>query len=201
MTNINIDNETRTELHRIFGEHCSKDGEEIAQAIAQLAFEEWIGWLSGTVRHTSITDQSIDRVINIFSNLMPNKEPDVNFLYNYLSIPYGRARYISQVALERQLRDWNDMALKQLIKVLELKKTEVEAMKDDRERNINYVRMQLNKRSMRLLISAIDQMPENKKPIDTFKLIASPLHETKTFELKAANVNDVLESVKRLNFV
>jgi len=115
---LNLSAKNKSEIERIFYGKTTKKPDEIAESIAQFAFDEWMEWLSNSERPVSLTEQSINRVIKIFSNVMPDAEPDVDFLYNKFNIPFGKARYIIQVVSERQLRELNDRSWKQLITAL-----------------------------------------------------------------------------------
>jgi hypothetical protein len=195
MLKINLNEKNKNELERIFEGQTTQTIDFVAESVAQLAFDEWMGWLSSSERYSSLTDQSIERTIGLFIRLMPDKEPDINFLYNRLSIPYGRAKYIIQVISERQLRGWNQRALEQLKDALESNLAEVRAM-SPQEKKTSYIKFQITKRSSNILINCIDQMPSNKKPIEAFKLVQSPLKETRIFELLAYYLEDVFEAIK-----
>ena len=107
--------EDREFLQRVF---VGQKIDLIAGQLAQLALKEWLDWLKGARRYGGETDQSIERVISIFTHVFPEAEPDVGFLYNKFNIPYGRARYIVQAIVNRQLSGLNARALQRLVNVL-----------------------------------------------------------------------------------
>ena len=148
MISIELDDENRIEIQRIFQGHSDQSIDDIAMVVAQLAFDEWMGWLSGAIRYTSVTNQDIERIACLYTHLTPDKEPDINFLYNRCSIPYGRARYITQVILERQIRELNIRAQKQLLEGLEKAKEYVE----EKGYGIPKVEIRINRRSGRVLL-------------------------------------------------
>lgn len=198
MINIELSPESKAALKKIFKGQSGFAEEELAKIVANLAFDEWMGWISGQNRYSSLTEQSVERITDIFSEIMPGREPDINFLYNVLNIPYGKARYIVQVIAERQLSELNKIAIELLISLLSAKSSEVSAMSPS-ERKTKYVNFEIsNKRASRILIMAIDTLPPGKKPIDGLKVAPSPLKDTKFFELKASYVDDVLNAVKQM---
>lgn len=184
----------RSEIERIFP---SQSADEVANNVAQLAFEEWLGWLSGNIRYASLTDQSIERVINLFTRLMPEKEPDVGFLYNQFSIPYGRARYICQVIIDRQLRELNKRAREQLIQTLEAEKAKCNKMHPEERKTLLEVRIEIDRRAEKILITCIDQMPAGKKPVESFQRVSLPFPNTRIYKLSPKDLDDVLEAVKQ----
>lgn len=189
--NIELSSKDRLELERIFQDRDNI--EEVAQIVAQIAFEEFLGWLSGSVRYTSLTDQSIDRVVNLFIKLMPDREPDVNFLYNKFNIPYGRARYIVQVISELQLREWNQLAREQLIEALQ---ASIDEVKEKNPKTITEVKIQVSRRSGKILTYVIEQMFAEKQVV-TFKQIKSPLPELVVYTFSPKDIESVFESVKK----
>ncbi len=175
---------------------------EAARIIAELAFEEWAGWLTGKKRHTSLTDQSIDRVINIFLNAMPEgTEPDINFLYNNFNMPYGRAAYIKRVIEDRQQHVWNTVAKKELVERLKDKIEEYNGM-SRKERGLHpWMQLDVSCRAGKLLISAIERMPDkDDELVNNFKRVTILLTNIYAFKLPSRYLDSILEAVGALPF-
>ncbi len=64
--------------------------------LKNLAFEEWVNWLIGSYRPTSIGENSSDRIFKIYTNIKGDI-PAIEELVNYFNIPAGRAKYIISV--------------------------------------------------------------------------------------------------------
>jgi hypothetical protein len=182
-------------LQRIF-DRFDVNTDEVAAQIAQIAFDEWVDWMSGERRFSSDTDQSIDRVINIYAQVMPSIEPEVGVLYNRFNIPYGRARYIIQAITNRQLRSLNQQAQERLVATLQAELNELNRMNPNDRKLLQEVRFVVDPRAEKLLMSIIDQMPLEKRPISSFKRLPTFLPTTREYSLPPRDIEPVLEAVR-----
>ena len=87
----------RRTIKRLMGrEATDAQIEKAAQTSMRLAFEEWIDWIRGTYRPLSISENSVDRVLKIYAEVIGDC-PDVNDLVELFNIPVGRARYLVSI--------------------------------------------------------------------------------------------------------
>jgi len=94
------------------------DGESSSDLLAQfskIAFMEFYNWVSGAKRYRSITEQYIDWVEQLYTQILPQDEaPSITRIYNSLNIPYGQATYIARVLSAKTLVHWRDIAKREL---------------------------------------------------------------------------------------
>lgn len=84
----------RRVIRRLIGYEAPEEQiEEAAEILRRLAFEEWIDWIRGIYRPTSISENASDRVLKIYAEVM-NDFPDVEDLVQLFNMPVGRARYL-----------------------------------------------------------------------------------------------------------
>jgi len=120
---------------------------------------------------------------------MPNTDPEVDFLYNKLSIPYGRARYIVQVISERQLRELNERSLDQL--KIALKKAIAEGT------GKSEAKIQITPRAGKILGFVIKQLQESTGHRYVFEQKSSPLPGINTYILSPQEVTPILDAVMK----
>lgn len=180
-------------LQRVF---VGQNIDLIAGQLAQLALKEWLDWLRGARRYGSETDQSIERVISIFTHIFPEAEPDVGFLYNKFNIPYGRARYIVQAIVNRQLSSLNARALQRLVRVLEAEMAELQKMEAADRRILEEVRFIVDPRAEKLLTIILDQMPLEVRPVSSFRRQPTYLPNTREFSISPRDLENVINAVK-----
>ena len=101
----------RRTVKRLMG-HGATDAEieEAVQAIMRLAFEEWIDWISGAYRPLSISENTADRVLRIYAEVIGDF-PDIGGLVEVFNMPVGRARYLVSV-----LKYGNQPAFKRMVR-------------------------------------------------------------------------------------
>jgi predicted transcriptional regulator len=115
---LEVDPAAAQTIASAFGLTDSAKIDNALEKLAQLALSEWINWLSGTKRFLSLTEQTIERVAQIYERLLDNQQPKVSQLYNQLNLPHGQANYISRVLNERTLSTWRKQGLLELKKAL-----------------------------------------------------------------------------------
>lgn len=100
-------------LTRLF--HTTKDEELLVKVekLREYAFEEWLNWISGTYRPTTLTEQTIDRVLIIYSKLI-DEVPKMEDIIRGFNLPVGRARYIASSLKYTNNLEFVDKLLKEL---------------------------------------------------------------------------------------
>jgi hypothetical protein len=190
---ICLNTEDQRFLQRLFSQ---ENIDTIAKQLTQLALEEWLDWLKGVRRYGSETEQTIERVINIYGQILPEEEPDVGFLYNKFNIPYGRARYIIQAIVNRQLSSLNARALQRLIVVLEAEFAELQKMDQTDRKILQEIRFFVDPRAEKLLTTILDHMPLNIRPVSSFRRQPTFLPNTREYSISPRDLENVLKAVK-----
>lgn len=104
------------------------------ERFAALAFRLFYDWITGAKRYRSLTEQYIEWVANIYTELLPPEEsPNVFRLYNKFNIPHGQATYICRVLNERALAHWRERAVAELRIALEEKREKAQGFVDKAE--------------------------------------------------------------------
>jgi hypothetical protein len=113
---VSIPDETKSGLTRAFGPFKTKKEEQDAiLRFANLAVSALSDWLTGNKRYRSLTEQYIDWVEQVYTDLLPQEEaPSTERIYNSLNMPYGQAAYISRVLASKTLVHWRTIAAKEL---------------------------------------------------------------------------------------
>jgi hypothetical protein len=194
---INLSAADRILLERIFN---SSDGNHVANSIAQSAFDEWMSWLSARRRYTSIMDQTIDRVIDIYAHAMPDVEPEVGFLYNKFNIPYGSSRYIVQAIVNRQLSDLNVRALKRLLIALEERVEYLNKLSDAERKVLQEIQIVIDPRAEKMLTTIIELLPIKDRPVSTFRRLPTALPNTREYTMSPRDLKPVYEAVKNFRY-
>ncbi len=111
----------KQELELAFGPFKDKQDEQDAMSrFSNLAVTALLDWLSVKKRYRSLTDQYIDWVEQIYTDLLPQEEaPSTERIYNSLNMPYGQASYIARVLSSKTLVHWRTIAKKELLDVLQ----------------------------------------------------------------------------------
>lgn len=190
---ITLDSDHQRIIQRVFG---NQDVEEIAAQLAQLAFEEWLDWIEGSRRYSSDTDQSIDRVISIYGEVMPEMEPEISFLYNRFNIPYGRSKYIVQAIVNRQLHSLNSKARERLLRTLGAELDEYQRMDPDDRKVLQEIRFVIDLREEKLLTTILEQMPLSMRPVASFKRQPTYLPNTREYSLAPRDLENVVKAVR-----
>lgn len=60
------------------------------------AFEEWVRWMEGSSRPTSISELETSRAYELYERLFLDEMPSADHLGGLLVLPMGRARYLMQ---------------------------------------------------------------------------------------------------------
>jgi len=190
---VTLNSKQQDTIQRVFGE---KNTDQIATHLSQLAIEEWLDWIEGRRRYGSDTDQSIDRVIDIYTEVMPDIEPDISFLYNRFSIPYGRSKYIVQAIVNRQLHSLNSRAKERLLQTLEVEWKDFQSMDQDEKKVLQEIRFVVDLREEKLLTTIIEQMPLFERPVASFKRQPTFLPNTREYSLAPRDFENVLKAVR-----
>lgn len=190
---VTLNSDHQRIIKRVFGDQNIKD---TAAELAQLAIEEWLDWIDGSRRYSSDTDQSIDRIISIYGEIMPDVEPEISFLYNRFNIPYGRSKYIVQAIINRQLHSLNLRANERLLKTLEAEWNDYQEMDPEDRKVLQEIRFVIDLREEKLLTTIIEQMPLSKRPIASFKRQPIVLPNTREYSLAPRDLENVLNAVR-----
>lgn len=60
------------------------------------AFEEWVRWMEGSSRPTSVSELETERVYELYRHLFIERVPSADHLGDVLALPLGRTRYLMQ---------------------------------------------------------------------------------------------------------
>jgi hypothetical protein len=72
--------------------------------IIAAAFEEWVRWMEGSFRPTSISELETSRAFELYDRLFLEEMPSADHLGGLLLLPMGRARYLMQALAYRHGR-------------------------------------------------------------------------------------------------
>lgn len=75
--------------------------EERLPALVAAAFEEWVRWMEGSFRPTSISELETRRAFELYDRLFLEELPSADHLGGLLLLPMGRARYLMQALAYR----------------------------------------------------------------------------------------------------
>lgn len=127
---IRVPQEALDAISSILGsDHGPTNGKDSCGRLAELAFEQFYGWLSGAKRYRTLTEQYIDWVESIYKELLPPQErPTIERLYGKFNIPHGQATYICRVLNDKALSHWRLRALQELKTALEDKSAKAKEM-------------------------------------------------------------------------
>jgi hypothetical protein len=184
--NVRLTQQDRRVLSELFPHQPNLP--EILGQIGQMAMREWLDWLSGRKRYGSISDEAVERIFEIFTQLVPEREPSIDVLTNVLGIPYGRARYICQVIGQRQFHLLNEQALGQLRQSLASKVVPEGQLPAERE-----TRIHLSRRSAGILASVVAEMED----ISIFSFASCPFPDKRRVLLNPAEIQRILDEVNR----
>ena len=124
MIEIELSQEDLTVLKTAFGDNITDD---VVSTFVGLATKAWLGWISGSERYNSLTEQYTHWVEQIYTSLLPRDEPpSPERLYSSFNIPYGQAQYIARVLGNKALTSWRMQAKVALLERLREKKPEVD---------------------------------------------------------------------------
>ena len=98
---------------------------DVEAKVAAIAFQEWVGWLRGSERPMTISEQNIQRIISIYSEILKGEKPDTGTLYNKFNFPLGQSRYIIQAISYREAGLLYRMALEDIRAAIEAKMVSV----------------------------------------------------------------------------
>lgn len=78
--------------------------EERLPKLVSAAFEEWVRWMEGSFRPTSISELETNRAYQLYDRLFIEEMPSADHLGGLLLLPMGRARYLMQALAYRHGR-------------------------------------------------------------------------------------------------
>jgi hypothetical protein len=139
-------------------------------------------------------------VISIYAEMMGDMEPDVGFLYNRFNIPYGRARYIVQAIVNRQLSSLNIRALKRLVTELESKLAALQKMDPAERKLLQEIHFYVDPRAEKLLTTILDQMPLEIRPVSSFRRQPTALPNTREYSISPRDLENVVAAVRNFYF-
>ena len=167
-----------------------------ANVIANLAFAEWMAWLSGSKRYGSQTEEMTERIIDIYAELTPDKEPNVSTLYNRFGIPFGRARYVCQVIESRHIHALNQQAIIRLLNTLEVEQARLNGMGQEEVRQMPSISFEVDKRGAQILLSLISDQVSTNGISTTLSIVSSPFPDRRRFKLSPRELSVVLEIMR-----
>ena len=78
--------------------------DERLPGLVSAAFEEWVRWMEGSFRPTSISELETSRAYELYERLFVEEMPSADHLGGLLLLPMGRARYLMQALAYRHGR-------------------------------------------------------------------------------------------------
>ena len=93
--------------------------EERLAALVSAAFEEWVRWMEGSFRPTSISELETNRAYELYDRLFLEEVPSADHLGGLLLLPMGRARYLMQTLAYRHGWMLNERRAEHIRKALE----------------------------------------------------------------------------------
>ena len=95
------------------------DREQVLKVFVNLGYQHFYEWLSSNKRYRTLTEQYIEWLEDIYTQLLPEDEPpSYSRLYNRFNIPYGQSGYMIRVLNERELPHIRRRALEELKEAL-----------------------------------------------------------------------------------
>ena len=126
----------RTVIKRLIGSPQLDNNDalviEAEEKIKELAFREWIDWITGQYRPISVSQNNIDRIAKIYGVVIGNI-PNVNELVEIFNLPIGRARYIVSILNYETFPDFRRAMYEKLVSLLN---DEISSMDEDEEAEI-----------------------------------------------------------------
>ncbi len=116
---MNSEDKIKSFIRNLLGRDVNETelNEKISK-LKELAFEEWVGWITGVYRPNSISENITDRIFKIYIFLKGDL-PKLEELINYFNIPSGRARYIISVIKYSGHPKLKELSRKKLKRLLE----------------------------------------------------------------------------------
>lgn len=107
---LTLDDKTADAIASAFDR--TADREAACTEFAELALRHFHGWIAGTRRHRSLTEQHTAWVEDIYDTLLPATEaPTVSRLYNSFNMSHGQASYIARTLSDKTLKKWRQQAI------------------------------------------------------------------------------------------
>lgn len=78
--------------------------DERLPGLVEAAFEEWVRWMEGSFRPTSISELETSRAYELYDRVFLEEMPSADHLGSLLLLPMGRARYLMQALAYRHGR-------------------------------------------------------------------------------------------------
>jgi hypothetical protein len=105
-------------LQLSFGSGTKVLSDEQFNTIGRLALESWIDLFSGAKRYRSLTEQYLEWLGIIYTEVLTEEEPSERRLFSQCHFPYGQAQYLARILREQQMGMWRDKALQMLKQLL-----------------------------------------------------------------------------------
>lgn len=93
--------------------------DERLPGLVDAAFEEWVRWMEGSFRPTSISELETSRAYELYDRLFTEEMPSADHLGGLLLLPMGRARYLMQALAYRHGRMLRERRAKHIRAALE----------------------------------------------------------------------------------
>lgn len=194
---LTLSTEQANSLQSSFGSSTKPLTDAQLEIIARLALDSWVNLFSGRKRYRSLTEQYLEWLDSIYTEVLTEEEPGERRLFSQCHFPYGQAQYLARILREQQIGTWRKKALRTLRQVLSDRVKEAkEWVKDSRgeERMV----FQMSKGCRVELHAIMDSLLE----ADTKGI--SPVRPEGTMgsfvalSLVASNVETVLNEVEKL---
>jgi hypothetical protein len=119
---LDIDNQRATACARRVLSRSPVDDDEarqVVEAVVAIALEEYLEWMSGDIRHRSLTELQTERLERLFEGPALGR-PAQSRLYNDFSLSYGQATYVARVLGDRLQTRWRAAAAAELLEALKV---------------------------------------------------------------------------------
>jgi hypothetical protein len=180
------------ELRRVFP---GASAEDVVRELTSLAVQEWIAWITGAKRPSSLSDLELERIIGLFSRIAPGQEIEASALYNLFNLPYGRAQYLARAIAERQIRELNQRGVLELFSALEARLKEFEKLPKNEQSTFKEYRFDVSQRAGRILSGLATSMGAASRPT-SYERIPNPMAGRYSFKLSPKDLRTVLEAIR-----
>ena len=192
---VPLSDEVKAILSSVFPD--LEDQVEAASMVARLAFDSWIAWLAGKRTYSSITDQQIEWVEQLYEQLLPDEEPSSDRLYNNFNIPPGTADYIARQLARRDIRKWKLRAYDELTERLTEAKGEWASRRPEDKILQPTIRIQVSDRASRLLNLTIQRLILSGEDMEP-PVAEKPLPNLVYLKIKGELIQRLLDECEKL---
>jgi hypothetical protein len=167
------------------------------ETIFRLAVESWIDLFAGTKRYRSLTEQYLEWLDSLYTEVLTEEEPSERRLFSQCHFPYGQAQYLARILREQQMGTWRRKALQTLKQLLSDRLKEAKEWINDSRGDERMV-FQMSKGCRVELYTIMDSLLEaNTKGISPVRPEGT-IGSFVALSLVASNVETVLNEVEKL---